>query len=151
MNFIQKKPQDTKHEEFHDGEYEFWPTEHLTKKKRAGFSAAFGSGLELIAAVGASGLLSMALTILYVLSSALSIGEHSAVINANVYNNRENQHISYILTTEANQDVILKEGILEDDEETLTLGGLGSGTTYLLRYFCPGSERNRPFPVYYPG
>lgn len=140
MNFIQKKPLDSKHEEFHDGEYEFWPTEHLTKKKRAGFSAAFGSGLELIAAVGASGLLSMALTILYVLSSALSIGEHSAVINANVYNNRENQHISYILTTEANQDVILKEGILEDDEETLTLGGLGSGTTYLLRYFDPDQK-----------
>ena len=60
MNFIQRNPNDPKHQEFHDGEYEFWPTDGSIKSKSISIPAALVSGLELLAATAAAGLLALA-------------------------------------------------------------------------------------------
>ena len=56
MNFIQRNPNDPKHQEFHDGEYEYWPMDDSIKTKSS-IPAALVSGLELLAAAAAAGLL----------------------------------------------------------------------------------------------
>jgi len=98
MNFIQRNPNDPKYQEFHDGEYEYWPMDDSIKTKSISIPAALVSGLELLAAAAAAGLLAVALAVMYVLSSPLAISENSAVINTNVYNNYENQAIVYTLS-----------------------------------------------------
>ena len=135
MNFIQRNPNDPKHQEFHDGEYEFWPTDGSIKSKSISIPAAMVSGLELIAAVAAAGLLTIAMAVMYVTASPLLIGYDSATINTNVYNNSENQSIVYTLSTLANPDHVLQEGTLEDNEDTLDLNNLTSGTGYLLMFY----------------
>ena len=140
MNFIQKNPNDPKYQEFHDGEYEFWPTDSAIKTKSISIPAALVSGLELVAAAAAAGLLAVAMAVLYVTSSPLMIGQHNATINANVYNNSENQRIEYTLSTLANPERILLEGMLEDNEDTLDLKNLTSGTEYLLTFY--DADRN---------
>ena len=82
MNFIQRNPGDPKHGEFHDGEYEYWPTEGSLNTKSISLPAAVVNGLELLAAAVATGLLALALSTLYIASSPRMIGEHYAVINA---------------------------------------------------------------------
>ena len=140
MNFIQRNPNDPKHQEFHDGEYEYWPMDDSIKTKSISIPAALVSGLELLAAAAAAGLLAVALAVMYVLSSPLAISENSAVINTNVYNNHENQAVGYTLSVlEAPEDV-LQEGMLQHDEQTLSLWNLNGGTTYLLKYY--DSEQN---------
>ena len=121
MNFIQKNPNDPKHEEFHDGYCEYWPVEGGLKSKSGRFPAAVLTGLELVAAAAAAGLLAAVLAVLYIISSPLAITENTATINANVYNNSDNQLISYTLSTAAFPDIILQEGTLEDSKETLHL------------------------------
>ena len=54
MNFIPKNPNDPKYQEFHDGEYEFWPMDDTIKTKSISIPAAVVSGLELLAAVAAA-------------------------------------------------------------------------------------------------
>lgn len=140
MNFIQRNPNDPKHQEFHDGEYEYWPMDDSIKTKSISIPAALVSGLELLAAAAAAGLLAVALAVMYILSSPLAISENSAVINTNVYNNHENQVVGYTLSVlEAPEDV-LQEGMLQHDEQTLSLWNLNGGTTYLLKYY--DSEQN---------
>lgn len=140
MNFIQRNPNEPKHQEFHDGEYEYWPMDDSIKTKSISIPAALVSGLELLAAAAATGLLAVALAVMYVLSSPLAISENSAVINTNVYNNHENQAVGYTLSVlEAPEDV-LQEGMLQHDEQTLSLWNLNGGTTYLLKYY--DSEQN---------
>ena len=140
MNFIQRNPNDPKHQEFHDGEYEYCPMDDSIKTKSISIPAALVNGLELLAAAAAAGLLAVALAVMYVLSSPLAISENSAVINTNVYNNHENQVVGYTLSVlEAPEDV-LQEGMLQHDEQTLSLWNLNGGTTYLLKYY--DSEQN---------
>ena len=151
VNFIQKNPSDPQYEEFHNGEYEYWPLEDAVKSKSISFPAAVVSGLELLAAAAVSGLLAAALAILYVLSSPLALSENSAAINANVYNNNDAQSIVYTLATKADPDDILQDGILEDDESTLFLKNLTAGTTYLLRYYNEKQAQIGDFEFTTPG
>lgn len=135
MNFIQKNPTDSRYEEYHDGEYEYWPLDGGLKNKSVSIPAALVSGLELLAAAVAAGLLIIALAVLYVISSPLAIRENSAVINANVYNNRDGQRIVYTLATAASPETILQDGALKGNEDTLFLENLAAETAYLLRYY----------------
>lgn len=137
MNFIQKNPDDPRYAEFHDGEYEYWSTEGSVKSKSISIPAALASGLELLAAAAATGLLAVALATLYVVSAPRAIGQNSAMINTNVYNNMSNDPIAYSLHLAADPDIIWEEGMLEDNEDILHLHNLSSGTTYLLKYFDP--------------
>ena len=121
MNFIPKNPNDPKYQEFHDGEYEFWPMDDTIKTKSISIPAAVVSGLELLAAVAAAGLLTVALAVMYVTTSPLMIRHNSALINTNVYNNNENQRIIYTLSIPENPENILYEGTLEDNEENKNL------------------------------
>ena len=140
MNFIQRNPNDPKYQEFHDGEYEYWPLEDSRKTKSVSFPAALVSGLELLAAVAAAGLLAVALAVMYVSSSPLAINENSAVINANIYNNHKDQAVVYTLSVPAVPEDVLQEGMLQGGEQTLSLRNLDGGTTYLLKYY--DSEQN---------
>lgn len=140
MNFIQRNPSDPKHQEFHDGEYEYWPMDDSIKTKSISIPAALVSGLELLAAAAAAGLLAVALMALYVLSSPLAISENSAVINTNIYNNQNDQDVVYTLSFLETPDNVLQDGILLHDEQTLSLQNLSGGTTYLLKYY--DSEQN---------
>ena len=151
MNFLQRNPNDPQYEEFHHGEYEYWPVDGGLKSKSISFPAALVSGLELLAAVAGAGLLAAALTVMYVLSAPLYIHENSAEINASVYNNMDDQRISYMLTTENRSDIVLQEGILDEDEDTLDLQGLSSGTTYLLKYFDADQKEIGKFRFTTPG
>jgi len=151
MNFIQKNPNDPKYGEFHDGEYEYWPVDDFVKPKSISIPAALVSGLELLAAVAAAGLLAAALAVLYVISAPLAISENGATINTNVYNNRDNQPIVYTLSTEVHPDRILLDGKLEDNEETLFLQNLNGGTTYLLKYYNSEQEEIGHFRFTTPG
>lgn len=135
MNFIQRNPGDPKHEEFHDGEYEYWPMEASTGAKSISIPATVLSGLELIASVAAAGLLAAALMAMYVISAPRYIEKNTALINVNIYNNSDNQDIHYTLSRTADPDTILQEGTLEEDSESLLLQGLSSGTEYLLLYY----------------
>ena len=135
MNFIQKNPTDSRHEEYHDGEYEYWPLEGALKSKSVSIPAALVNGLELLAAVLATGVLIVVLAVLYVISSPLAIGETSAVINANVFNNTDGQRIVYTLSPAAEPDRILQDGALKGDKDTLFFAQLTPKTTYLLRYY----------------
>ena len=151
MNFVQKNPNDPKHEEFHDGHYEYWPIEGGLKPKSGSFPAAVLTGLELVAAAAAAGLLAAVLAVLYVISAPLSITENTATINANVYNNGDNQLISYTLSTVAFPDIILQEGTLIDNEDTLHLKDLSGGTEYLLNYYNSQQEHIGQFRFTTPG
>ncbi len=141
MNFIQRNPGDPKHGEFHDGEYEYWPTEGSLNTKSISIPAAVVNGLELLAAAVATGLLALALSTLYIASSPRVISEHYAVINADVFNNSSDQAILYFLTLEVDPDTVLQKGRLEYDENSLSFRHLSSGTTYLLHYY--DSEQNK--------
>ena len=140
MNFIQRNPSDLRHQEFHDGEYEYWPLKDSLKTKSISFPAALVSGLEMLAAAAAAGLLAVALMALYVLSSPLAISENSAVINTNIYNNQNDQDVVYTLSFLETPDNVLRDGILLHEEQTLSLWNLNGGTTYLLKYY--DSEQN---------
>ena len=148
MNFLQRNPNDPQYEEFHHGEYEYWPVDGGLKSKSISFPAALVSGLELLAAVAGAGLLAAALTVMYVLSAPLSIHEHTATINANVYNNLDDLSISYVLTSGPS---IVQEGTLDGDEDTLNLQGLNSGTTYLLKYYDADQKEIGKFQFTTPG
>lgn len=148
MNFLQRNPNDPQYEEFHHGEYEYWPVDEGLKSKSISFPAALVSGLELLAAVAGAGLLAAALTVMYVLSAPLSIHEHTATINANVYNNLDDLSISYVLTSGFS---IVQEGTLDGDEDTLNLQGLNSGTTYLLKYYDADQKEIGKFQFTTPG
>ena len=141
MNFVQKNPNDPKYQEFHNGEYEYWPTDTAIKTKGISIPAAVVSGLELVAAAAAAGLLAVAVAVLYVTISPIVVQHNRVTINTNVYNNTDNQSIVYTLTTEAEPDHILQEGTLLDDEQTLVLESLASGTSYLLRFY--DAEQNK--------
>ena len=151
MNFIQKNPTDSKHEEYHDGEYEYWPLDSALKSKSISIPAAVVSGLELLAAAAAAGLLAAALAVLYVISSPLALSENSAAINANVYNNSDNQSVVYTLSTADDPETILQDGTLEENESTLFLEDLIAGTTYLLRYYDAEQKEIGDFRFTTPG
>lgn len=151
MNFIQKNPTDPKHEEFHDGEYEYWPLEGSLKAKSISIPAAVVNGLEMLAAAVAAGLLALALSTLYIASSPRAIHTDSAVINANVHNNPSDHIIHYFLSLYAYPDTVLQEGLLEEDENTLFLQNLSSGTTYLLRYYDAEQNEVGQFRFTTPG
>ena len=57
MNFIQRDPNDPRYGEFHNGENEIWAVVGGTKRKKIKIPSALASGLELIAAAVATGLL----------------------------------------------------------------------------------------------
>ena len=135
MNHIQKNPNDLQYSEFHNGEYEFWPIASAIKKKSISFPAAVVSGLELIAAAAAAGLLALAVSAMYITSAPRNIDVYSAVINANVYNNSSDNAVSYILYLEDEPDQIHHQGVLEDSENTMYFQNLNSGSTYILKYF----------------
>ena len=151
MNFIQKNPTDSRHEEYHDGEYEYWPQDGALKSKSIRIPAALVSGLELLAAAAATGLLVIVLAVLYVLSSPQVIRENSAVINANVFNNRDGQRIVYTLATASNPEIILQDGTLRKDEDTLFLENLTAETAYLLRYYDEQQNEVGSFRFTTPG
>jgi len=151
MNFIQRNPGDPKHGEFHDGEYEYWPIEGSLTTKSISIPAAVVSGLELLAAAVAAGLLALALSTLYITSSPRLISEHSAVINADVFNNSSDQAIQYFLTLEVDPDTVLQEGLLEYDENSLFFQNLSSGTTYLLHYYDAEQNKVDQFRFTTPG
>lgn len=151
MNFIQKNPNDPRHGEFHDGEYEYWPADGGLNSSSFSIPAALVSGLELLAAVACAGLLAAALTVLYVLSAPLSISENAATINASVYNNRDDHTITYVLSPGASPDTVLQEGILDEDKDTLNLQGLSGGTAYLLKYYNAEQEEISQFRFTTPG
>lgn len=151
MNFIQKDPNDPKYDEFHDGQYEFWPVDGGLKSKSISIPAAVVTGLELIAAAAAAGLLAAFLALLSVISSPLAITETNATINANVYNNRDNQLIGYTLATAASPDIILQNGTLTDNKDTLFLNDLSGGTSYILTYYDSGQEPIDTFRFTTPG
>ena len=151
MNFLQRNPQDAKHFEYHDGEYEYWPLEDNIKTKSISIPAAVISGLELLAATAAAGLLALALSVLYITSSPRFITTDSATINANVYNNHSDYTIHYSLYRESNQDIVCQEGTLLDDEDTLFLQNLSSGTAYLLKYYDPEQNEVGQFRFVTPG
>jgi hypothetical protein len=151
VNFIQKNPTDSRHEEYHDGEYEYWPQDGALKSKSISIPAALVSGLELLAAAAATGLLVIVLTVLYVLSSPQVIRENSAVINANVFNNRDGQRIVYTLATASNPEIILQDGTLRKDEDTLFLENLTAETAYLLRYYDEQQNEVGSFRFTTPG
>ena len=151
MNFIQKNPNDPRHGEFHDGEYEYWPADGGLNSRSISIPAALVSGLELLAAVAGAGLLAAALTVLYVLSAPLSISENAATINASVYNNRDAHTITYVLSPGASPDTVLQEGILDEDKDTLNLQGLSGGTAYLLKYYNAEQEEIGQFRFTTPG
>lgn len=135
MNLLQKNPNDPKYSEFHDGEYEYWPVAGSTKGKSISIPAAVASGLELIAAAAATGLLALAISAMYVTSAPRVIDADSAIINANVYNNSSDVSIGYSLVLEEYPDFVWQEGTLEGNSDTLVLDDLNSGTVYLLQYF----------------
>lgn len=151
MNFIQKNPTDSRHEEYHDGEYEYWPQDGALKSKSISIPAALVSGLELLAAAAATGLLVIVLAVLYVLSSPQVIRENSAVINANVFNSRDGQRIVYTLATASNPEIILQDGTLRKDEDTLFLENLTAETAYLLRYYDEQQNEVGSFRFTTPG
>ena len=151
MNFIQRNPNDAKHFEYHDGEYEYWPLEDPIKTKSISIPAALVSGLELLAATAAAGLLALALSVLYITSTPRAITSDSATINANVYNNHSDHTIFYSLHPEANPDILCQEGTLEDDEDTLFLKHLNGGTAYLLKYYDPEQNEIGQFRFVTPG
>ena len=151
MNFIPKNPNDPKYQEFHDGEYEFWPMDDTIKTKSISIPAAVVSGLELLAAAAAAGLLAVTLAVLYVTSSPLMIRETSALINTNVYNNSEDHRITYTLSSSENPDHVLQEETLRNDQQTLSLQNLKSGTDYLLTYYGPDGEEVGQFQFATPG
>ena len=140
MNFIQRNPNDSKHFEYHDGEYEYWPMDSSVKSQSSSIPAALVSGLELLAATAAAGLLALALSVLYITSAPLSITGSSATINTNVYNNYSDSIIRYSLYTEGDPDSVRQEGILADDECTLILSDLNGGTAYVLKYYGPDQK-----------
>lgn len=151
MNFIERNPGDPKHGEFHDGEYEYWPTEGSLNTKSISIPAALVNGLELLAAAVATGLLALALSTLYIASSPRVISEHYAVINADVFNNSSEQAIQYFLTLEADPDTVLQKGQLEYDENSLSFRHLSSGTTYLLHYYDAEQNKVDQFRFTTPG
>jgi hypothetical protein len=151
VNFIQKNPTDSRHEEYHDGEYEYWPQDGALKSKSISIPAALVSGLELLAAAAATGLLVIVLAVLYVLSSPQVIRENSAVINANVFNSRDGQRIVYTLATASNPEIILQDGTLRKDEDTLFLENLTAETAYLLRYYDEQQNEVGSFRFTTPG
>ncbi|MBP3683774.1 MAG: hypothetical protein J6J12_02265 [Oscillospiraceae bacterium] len=151
MNFIQRNPSDPKHQEFHDGEYEYWPAEDSIKTKSIGISAALVSGLELLAAAAAAGLLAVALSVLYVMSSPLAISENSAVINVNIYNDHDAQGVVYTLSTPEAPDTVLRDGTLENEEQTISLSDLNGGTAYLLKYYDSQQNEVGQFRFTTPG
>ena len=151
MNFTQKNPNDPKYQEFHDGEYEFWPVDGAIKTKSISIPAALVSGLELLAAAAAAGLLAVTLAVLYVTSSPVTIRETSALINTNVYNNGEDHRITYTLSASENPAHVLQEETLREDRQTLSLQNLRSGTAYLLTYYGPDGEEVGQFQFVTPG
>ena len=151
MNFIQKNPNDPKYAEFHDGEYEYWPSDGSLNSKSTAFPTALLNGLNMLAATAAAAILVLALSLLYVISAPLAITEHSARINVNVYNNEENQHIDYTLALFSDPETILQEGSLTNDEDILLLRDLSGGTTYLLRYFDADRQQVGKFRFTTPG
>ena len=135
-------PNDPKYNEFHEGQYEFWPIDDPLKSKSAGkFPAALVSGLELVAAAAAAGLLAVSLSGLYVSSSARLILENTAHIHTSVFNNHSDQDVRYNLVPEDTPEQVLQEGTLEDDRDLLKLENLRGGTDYLLLYF--DGEQNK--------
>ncbi len=151
MNFIQRNPDDPKHAEFHDGEYEFWPTSGSTKGKSISIPAAVVSGLELLAATAAAGLLALAVSAMYVSSAPRTITMDSAVINAEVYNNVSDDMVAYSLSLNADPRIIYQEGVLDDDSDTLFLQNLSGGTTYLLQYYDEENKEIGEFRFTTPG
>lgn len=151
MNFIQRNPNDSQYEEFHHGEYEFWPTSGSTKGKSISIPAAVVSGLELIAAAAAAGLLALAVSAMYVTSAPRTITTDSAVINAEVYNNSSDDEITYSLSLNADPRLIYQEGTLDDDSDTLILQNLTGGTTYLLQYYDEENQEIGEFRFTTPG
>ena len=151
MNFIQKNPNDPKYQEFHDGEYEFWPADGTAKHKSISIPAAVASGLEMVAAAAAAGLAAIALTVLYVTASPLTISETAATINTNIYNNTDDQSIVYTLTPAEDPELILQEGTLQEDESTLQLEDLAGGTTYDLTYYDSEGKKVGHFRFTTPG
>lgn len=141
MDMIQRNPRDPKYREFHDGEYEYWPIAKSSHKSRkVSFPSALASGLELVAAALAAGLLALILSQLYVYCAPQTIYSHSAVINVKIFNNHDGTPVSYTLSREADPDRTLQEGQLTDHKEVLSLKGLSGGTEYLLEFFSPGEE-----------
>ena len=151
MNLIQKNPNDPKYSEFHDGEYEYWPVAGSTKGKSISIPAAVVSGLELIAAAAATGLLALAISAMYVTSAPRAIDADSAIINANVYNNSSDVSIGYSLVMEEYPDFVWQEGALEGNSDTLVLDDLNSGTVYLLQYFDGENNEIGEFRFATPG
>ena len=154
MNMLQRNPRDSKHREFHDGEYEYWPAKAPTAGKSISFPAALLNGLGMLASVAAAALLAAALTVLYTQSSPRYISENDALINVNIYNNVENLDIRYTLIRELDPDTILKQGPLDHSTQTLTLQNLTPGTKYVLLYdsFSDGEwESIGDFPFLTPG
>lgn len=135
-------PNDPQYMEFHHGQNEFWPIDDPLKSKSSGkFPAALVSGLELVAAAAAAGLLAVSLSGLYVSSSARLILENTAHIHTSVFNNHSDQDVRYNLVPEDTPEQVLQEGTLEDDRDLLKLENLRGGTDYLLLYF--DGEQNK--------
>lgn len=137
MNMRPKKPQDEKHGEFHDGEYEYWPVEDMLRKRRkVSFPAAVANGLEVVAAAAAAVVLAVVMTVLYVQSAPQAIYPTQADISVSVFNNTDNLELQYRLSAASEPETVLESGPLPDAAQQLRLQNLQPGTRYLLRYFA---------------
>jgi len=152
VKFILRNPNDPKYAEFHDGENEYWPIDGAAKSKSIkNPAAAVANGLELLGALLAAGLLAVVVTVMYVLTTPVSITENSAVINTNVYNNSDNQAVYYTLSTDKKPDNVLREGSFTEGSTILHLENLFGGTTYLLKYYDEGANEIGEFWFFTPG
>lgn len=152
LNFIQRNPNDPKYEEFHNGEYEFWPIDNPHSSSGSGsFPAALVSGLELIAAAAAAGLLAVSLSTMYITSAPRAIHDDSAIINVSIYNNPSDADVSYVLSPADNPGSALQRGLLGEDKNTLVLENLPSGTDFLIHYYDAGQNEVGEFHFSTPG
>lgn len=142
MNFIQRNPNDPQYSEYHNGEYEYWPTDSAVKSNKIRIPAAVISGLELLAAAAAAVvLMAVSMSTLYATFAPRAIGEYSVVINTNIHNNFSDELIQYLLSPAADPEIICQEGTLPEDENILRLLNLKRATTYLLHLY--DQEQNK--------
>ena len=101
-------------QELHHGEQEYCRRSGPTNPKAGSFpSAALVNGLELASAALAAVGMIVVIAAFYLSYVPLSILDHSALIQVNIFNRPQYALISYSLSPAADPDTVIAEGALE--------------------------------------
>lgn len=149
VDILNRTPSDKKHQEFHDGEYEYWPISGGPGSKRLSFPAALISGLGLLAAVVSTALLAVALTVLYVGTAPVEIHSDRAILNVNIYNNYDGHPVSFIVSSTSHPDIAVFAGGLSSEKDTITVMNLEGDESYRIRYYVLEENEKRQIGEFY--